>query len=410
MSCTSTGVPRARRVLQLVATVSALALVPALASCDSGNSEAIAAVSGSTPSASASASAAQIVVSPTGGARGVGLDSDVVLTVTGGALRGVVVTDADGDRVPGALAADGKTWEPEEPLEPATRYTVRTTARDTEGRVAARTTRFTTVRPSEVLDTAISPLTGSTVGVGMPIVVRLNADVPDAQKAAVEKGLTVTSSKSAPGAWSWMSDREVHYRPKVFWPSNTKVTLAVALNGIAAEDGAWGTSESDREIKFSVGASMISTVDVSKHRMVVRRNGKVWATIPVTTGKGGFLTRGGTKVISEKYEMKVMDAATTGISQGDPEYYRLDVPFAMRVTNSGEFVHAAPWSTGSQGSANVSHGCVGMSMSDAKRLFDNSLVGDVVKVVGSSRELEPGNGWTDWNVSWKDWLEGSALA
>jgi len=162
-------------------------------------------------------------------------------------------------------------------------------------------------------------------------------------------------------------------------------------------------------VKFETGASMVSTVDVNKHQMVVKRDGKVWATIPVTTGKGGFLTRSGTKVISEKYTMKVMDAATTGISQGSSEYYRLDVPYAMRVTNSGEFVHAAPWSTGSQGSANVSHGCVGMSMTNAKRLFYNTLVGDV-KVVGSPRELEPGNGWTDWNVSWKDWLKGSALA
>nr|WP_269204461.1 Ig-like domain-containing protein [Motilibacter deserti] len=383
--------------------------MPALAACESGT-EAIAAVSGSTPSPTATASTAKIVIDPAGGSRGIGLDSDVVLSVTDGSLRGVAVTDGDGNPVKGALAADGKTWEPAAPLEPATRYSVRVTARDAEDRVAARTTRFTTVRPKEVLDTSISPLSGTTVGVGMPIVVRLNADVPDDQKDDVERGLTVTSTKSAPGAWSWTSDREVHYRPKTFWPAYTKVTLKVALNGVAAEDGAWGTEESDRVVKFSVGASMISTVDVAKHRMIVRRNGKVWATIPVTTGKGGFLTRGGTKVISEKYEMKVMDAATTGISQGDPEYYRLDVPYAMRVTNSGEFVHAAPWSTGSQGSANVSHGCVGMSMANAKRLFDNSLIGDVIKVTGSSRKLEPGNGWTDWNVSWKEWLEGSALS
>jgi len=338
------------------------------------------------------------------------LDAHIKLTVMDGTLRGVAVTDVDGNPVKGRLAADGSTWEPAQPLEPAKRYVVRATARDAAGLVKSATSRFSTLRPKEVLDTSISPLSDRTVGVGMPIVVRLNADIPDDEKATVEKGLTVTSSKAAPGGWSWMSDRELHYRPKTFWPANSKVKLKVALNGVAVEDGAWGTEESDRVVKFSVGPSMVSTVDVNKHQMVVKRNGKVWATIPVTTGKGGFLTRGGTKVISEKYTMKVMDAATTGISQGSAEYYRLDVPYAMRVTNSGEFVHAAPWSTGSQGSANVSHGCVGMSMANAKRLFDNTLIGDVVKVVGSSRELEPGNGWTDWNMSWKDWLAGSALS
>jgi lipoprotein-anchoring transpeptidase ErfK/SrfK len=155
---------------------------------------------------------------------------------------------------------------------------------------------------------------------------------------------------------------------------------------------------------------MVSVVNVPRHTLTVYRNGKRARTIPVSTGKAGFLTRNGTKVVLEKHTLKVMDATTIGIGKSDPEYYRLDVPYALRVTWSGEFVHAAPWSTGSQGRANVSHGCVGMGMSNAIWLFNNTHVGDVIKVVGSPRTLEPGNGYTDWNVSWDKWLEGSALS
>jgi lipoprotein-anchoring transpeptidase ErfK/SrfK len=169
----------------------------------------------------------------------------------------------------------------------------------------------------------------------------------------------------------------------------------------------WGLTS--RTVKFRTGSSMISVVDVNKRTLTVTRNGEVARVIPVTTGKAGFLTRNGIKVILEKHQLKVMDATTIGISQGDPEYYRLDVPYAMRVTWSGEFVHSAPWSVGSQGRTNVSHGCVGMSPTNAVWLYNQSTVGDVVKVVGSPRSLEPGNGYTDWNVSWEDWTAGSAI-
>ena len=102
-------------------------------------------------------------------------------------------------------------------------------------------------------------------------------------------------------------------------------------------------------MKFRTGSSMISVVDVDRHTLTVWRNGKKARVIPVSTGKDGFLTRNGTKVILEKHTLKIMDASTIGISQSDPEYYRMEVPYAMRVTWSGEFVHAAPWSTGEPG-------------------------------------------------------------
>ena len=113
-------------------------------------------------------------------------------------------------------------------------------------------------------------------------------------------------------------------------------------------------------------------------------------------------------MISEKLEQTRMDAASTGITPGDPEYYNLDVRYALRMTNSGEFIHAAPWSVTSQGAANVSHGCVGMSTANARWLYQQSHVGDVVTIVHSTRQLEPDNGLTQWNVPWEDWQAGSA--
>jgi lipoprotein-anchoring transpeptidase ErfK/SrfK len=328
----------------------------------------------------------------------------VTVTVSGGALRTVTLTGPKGVVVPGAADPAGTTWTSSGALAYATRYTTRAVAVDPAGKETVRTSTFTTAAPKKLVKTSISPLTGTEVGVGMPIVVKLSTPVAD--RAAVVRALTVSTSRPVEGAWRWIDTSEVHYRPRTYWPANTDVTLGVKLLGVDLGGGAWGAK--DRQVRFRVGASTISTVDVRKLRMTVVRDGKVVRTIPVTTGKAGFLTRGGIKVVSEKHPMKVMDAATINIRPGEREYYRLNVPYALRVTWSGEFVHGAPWSVGNQGRANVSHGCVGMSMANARWFYGLTKVGDVINVVGSTRVLEPNNGWTDWNVSWASWSAGSA--
>ena len=144
--------------------------------------------------------------------------------------------------------------------------------------------------------------------------------------------------------------------------------------------------------------------------MTVTQNGKVLRTIPITTGKAGFTTRSGTKVIIEKLRTKRMNCETVGISQSNPEYYNIDdVEYAMRLTYSGEFIHAAPWSVGSQGYANVSHGCTGMSTSNAAWLYGISKRGDVVEYTGTDRWMTMTNGYGDWNVPFKEYKQGSAL-
>ena len=393
-----------RVALTAVALVSSLALLTGCTSTPSASGPAAQAAvdAGDAPKVSA----AKIDVTPASASLDVPVDQPVTVTAAAGKLTAVTLTDQKDRTVAGAMSADGASWTSTDPLRIADHYRLVAAAVDSDGVTAERSAFFATVAPRKVLETSISPLGGQSVGVGMPIIVRFNTTVRD--RAAVEAALTVTSSKPAEGAWSWVSDTEVHYRPKEFWPAYSDVKLDVNLKNVNAGKGVWGMA--NRTVKFHTGSSMVSVVDVDRHTLTVYRNGKKARVIPVTTGKAEFLTRNGIKVILEKHTMKIMDSTTVGIPKSSPEYYRLEVPYAMRVTWSGEFVHAAPWSTGDQGRDNVSHGCVGMSMSNAIWLFNQSTVGDIVKVVGSSRPLEPGNGYTDWNVSWSDWLAGSALA
>lgn len=398
---------RRLRLLRLVAPAFVCLSALVLASGCTSTSSAPAAQAAIEAAARAAppAAATTIEFEPASATTDVAPGQSMTVTATAGTLQDVTLVDDKGRTTYGEIAADGATWTSSSPLKVARHYRVEARAVDTEGHTTERSGFFATVTPRAVLSTSISPLDGQNVGVGMPVVVRFSERVTD--RAAVEQALTVTTSKPIVGSWSWTSEEEVHFRPEEFWPANTDVTVDVALRGVDAGQGVWGME--NRVVQFSTGSAMVSVIDVDKYTLTVFRNGKRLRTIPVSTGKAGFLTRNGTKVILEKHTLKIMDAATIGIGQGDPEYYRLEVPYAMRVTWSGEFVHAAPWSVGSQGRDNVSHGCVGMSQSNAIWLFNMSTVGDVVKVVGSPRTLEPGNGYTDWNVSWADWTAGSAL-
>ena len=396
--------------MRRVSRLAAVLLLPAvLVACQGGGT---ASPSGSpsalaaTPSASVAptVSRASITVLPAAGTQRVRPDEPVTVTVADGTVGTVTVSSADGDAVPGTVSPDRHTWTSTGPLALDTAYSVSAAATDDAQRERDLSTTFRTLKPSKLLHTSVSPLRGTTVGVGMPVIVKLNHPVTD--RAAVQSALVVTSTPAVEGSWSWQSDTELQYRPRDFWPAGTAISLAVGLDGVDAGKDVWGDEE--RTVAFHTGSAMVSTVDVDSKRLTVTRDGKVLRVIPITTGKAGFLTRGGIKVISEKHRTKLMDAASGGTAPGSPDYYRLTVQYALRVTWSGEFLHAAPWSVGSQGEANVSHGCVGMSMADGKWFYEQSKVGDVVKVVGSPRMLEAGNGWTAWNVPWDTWVAGSA--
>lgn len=228
-------------------------------------------------------------------------------------------------------------------------------------------------------------------------------------RAVVERGLKVRSSPAVQGTWYWVDDKTLHFRPKEYWPVNATVDVSSTLDGIKVGDKLYGGPA--KPLRITTGDRLEAIADAGSHHMTVLRNGEVINTIPVTTGKPGFSTRNGIKVVLEKQQFVRMRGTSVGIAAGSSESYDLPVYWATRVTWSGEYVHAAPWSVGSQGAANVSHGCVGMSTGNAEWFFDTVRQGDIVKVVNSGGEdMDPfGNGFGDWNLDWEKWRQGSAL-
>jgi len=348
----------------------------------------------------------RVTVKPADRAAEVALDAKVRVAVAEGRIGEVRVTTPSGDALDGKLERDGHGWTSATPLAPGTRYKVTVTATDAAGVAARRVASFTTLTPKRVLKASVMPLDGQTVGVGLPVAVWFNHPVAD--RAAVERRLSVETSSGLKGAWRWFGDSEVHFRPQKFWPSGEKVTLTLGLAGAKAGPGTWGVA--DRTVRFRVGDARVSTVNAKTHTMKVTVNGKVVKVMPVSTGRDKYPTTNGVHFVIEKTRDKLMDSSTVGIPRDSPDGYYQHVAWSVRISNSGEFVHAAPWSVGSQGRANVSHGCVNLSTANAQWFFKLARAGDVVTVVGSPKKP---NSWTfgvaDWNIPWSKWLAGSAL-
>jgi lipoprotein-anchoring transpeptidase ErfK/SrfK len=340
----------------------------------------------------------------------VDIERKVKLRVKAGTFETVQVTGPKGAIIKGRLSPDKTRWVSKSQLQAASRYRITSTAVDSQSLEQSYESAFKTRKLSldEQTYPSFVPTDGQTVGVGMPVVIRF--DIPVSDQASIERHLKVTSQPAQVGAFHWISSQEVHWRPKTYWRPGTDVTVKADIGGVPAGNGIYG--QMDRTQTFHVGDAMVSKVDMNTHEMRVFRNGKLARTIPITTGEQPkFTTRSGIKVISEKYRTKRMNSETIGIDPDSADGYDLDdVEYAMRVTNSGEFVHAAPWSVGDQGSANVSHGCTGMSTENAEWLYNNTNIGDVVEYVGTDKPMDLTNGFGDWNASFADYRSGSALS
>ena len=257
---------------------------------------------GATPDASESAEPqvppVTIMSNVKRGARDVPVDTRLTLEADGGTLRKVSVTSPAGP-VPGKLSGDNVTWVAGGLLEPGTAYAVTTVARRSDGSDVTKRSSFRTVDLSLDQQTypSVAPLNGESVGVGMPVIVSFDIAVQD--KANIEKHLKVTSTPKQPGAWHWISDNEVHWRPKNYWRAGTDVSVDVDVNSVPAGAGIFG--QEDRHVEFHVGNANIYKVNAQTHQMQVFSNGKLLRTIPITTGKPGFTTRSGVKVIIEKF-------------------------------------------------------------------------------------------------------------
>jgi hypothetical protein len=406
----------------LMAASALLGGVLALTGC-SGGGDAKASDNGKGSQAEADAAAAkksseaQITVSPKDGSDNASINNSGVVTVSKGTLTGVTLTTQDGKAVAGQLSADKKSWKPSVQLERSTTYKVAAEAKDSQGRIAHENATFTTVAPAHSFIGTFTPDNGATVGVGMPV--SINFDKAITNKAAVQKGVTVTSSSGQEVACHWFNANRMDCRPEQYWKEGSTVTLKLALDGVEGAPGIHGVQQ--KTVTFHIGRNQVSYVDAKTKQMKVTQDGKVVKTIPISAGSPEHTTYQGQMVISEKFVQTRMNGATVGFkdSDGKGEYDIKDVPHAMRLTSSGTFIHGNYWGAPSVfGNVNTSHGCVGLQdkkgandpNTPAAWFYSHSLIGDVVVVSNTGdKTVAPDNGLNGWNMSWAQWKAGSAV-
>ncbi|MGA5796671.1 L,D-transpeptidase [Streptomyces cellulosae] len=402
ISGASVGARRGGRKLAVLA----LGVMLAVTACGGGSEPGSGKGKGKDSTAARSTqSEARVTIAPRNGAKSVETSGELKVTAAKGKLAEVVVKNAKGKAVEGAISKDGASWTPSTHLAASTAYTVHAVAKDTEGRTTTQDSRFTTLTPKETFIGHFTPEDGSTVGVGMPFSLNFTRGItkPD----DVEKAIRITTVPAVEVEGHWFGNDRLDFRPQTYWKAGTKVTVELNLDGVEGRDGVYG--EQSKKVSFTIGRSQISVVDAKKHTMKVIRDGKVIKKIKVTTGAPGYETWNGKMVISEKLTVTRMNGETVGYGG---EYDIKDVPHAMRLSTSGTFIHGNYWGGDAFGNRNASHGCVGLrdvkggwdKKAPAAWFFDNSLIGDVVEVKNSDDAvIAPDNGLNGWNMSWEKW-------
>ncbi|MGI9126290.1 MAG: L,D-transpeptidase, partial [Mycobacterium sp.] len=338
------------------------------------------------------------------GAVGMHVDQPVTLKVQGGILGTVSMVDGDGENVEGKLSPDGLSWATAEPLGYNKRYTVTAQTMGLGG-IVTDTINFKSHSPANLTMPYLTPGDGSVVGVGEPIAVRFDENIPD--RALAEKAITVTTEPPVEGAFYWLSNREVRWRPEHFWDPGTTVTVKVNTFGVDLGEGLYG--QENLSSSFTIGDRVIATVDDSTKMLTIRRNGEVIKTMPTSMGKDETPTNNGIYIIGDRYQHLIMDSSTYGVPSNSPKGYRLEVDWATQMSYSGIYVHSAPWSVGAQGNANTSHGCLNVSPENAQWFYNNTKRGDIVEVQGTVGSTLSGvEGLGDWNIPWEQWRAGNA--
>ncbi len=326
----------------------------------------------------------------------------LALSAVHGRLLAVTVRDGFGHVLRGTIAPGARRWTSAPKLVPSTTYAGTVRLRNGAGKLVARHFSTQASGASEYLDPLISPGDGTVVGVGMPVIVQFNRDVPLDRRAAVAKRMKVTSKPSVKGAWHWFDATTLHWRPKTYWPAHTNVHVDVNLDRLHVGGDLWGRGRHTSD--YSIGDSHVSVVDVNRHTMTVKNNGHVVRTLPMSAGRARYPTHAGVHLALERNADVVMDSATIGIPRNNPNGYYEHVAWDVRISYSGEFVHAAPWSTAEQGSANVSHGCVNLSTDNARWFYGFTRRGDVIDVVDGGQATDVSDpGTADWNIPWLRW-------
>ena len=379
----------ARPGLRLAAVAAALlALSLAAGACSS------AAGLASSPSPSPVVPTAHISITPASGARSVDPKRGIKVRVADGTIVRVTVRTA-GDPVSGTLTRHNTRWRSNWTLDVATRYTVRVTALDATGRTVTRSSTFRTLTPRQTSTTQIFEGRNQTYGVGMPVILTFSS--PIANRKAVERSLELWTSRRVVGAWYWDGDTTLYFRPRNYWVPHTRVRLVARLNGVEGAPGVYGAHTLRQS--FVIGRSLIAVANTATHHVRIYLNRRVFADWPISSGRPGDDTPNGTYLTIDKGNP--VDMKGPG--------YNIEVPWSVRFTWSGDYMHDAYWSVGEQGFANVSHGCVNLSPANAQTYYQLAVPGDPVTITGSPRGGAWDNGWTVWFLRWRDLVAGSAL-
>ncbi|MCV7224136.1 L,D-transpeptidase [Mycolicibacterium elephantis] len=346
----------------------------------------------------------KLVSSVKDGAVGVSVDAPVTVSAESGVLGSVTMVNENGRVVDGKLSPDGLTWSTTEPLGYNKRYTLTAESMGLGGATSRQMT-FETHSPENLTVPYVVPSDGEVVGVGQPVAIRFDENIPN--RLAAQRAITIKTTPPVDGAFYWLNNREVRWRPQHYWKPGTKVEVSVNTYGVDLGDGLYG--QENLSTHFTIGDEVISTIDDNTKTMTVKRNGEVVKTMPVSMGKNSTPTNNGTYIVGEKRAHMVMDSSTYGVPVNSPNGYRTEVDWATQISYSGIYVHAAPWSVGSQGYSNVSHGCVNVSTSNGQWFYNNSKRGDVVEVINTVGSTLPGtDGLGDWNIPWETWKAGNA--
>jgi lipoprotein-anchoring transpeptidase ErfK/SrfK len=354
-----------------------------------------------------------LVLSPTLGATEVSIADGVTVSAVSAVLDSVTLTDAENKQVPGEFDAGRHKWRSTGPLAYGSHYTLAATGAGSHGRLT-ETRPFNTVKPTKLLSPLLKANNNmmleerQTYGVGQPIVVDFGEPVPN--RAAAEKALQVTTEPRVGGAWRWISDREVHWRPPEYWKPGTKVSVKTNVYGKDLGGGAYGGKDSSGS--FAIGQSKIAIADDQTHHIQVFVDGKMVRDVPTAMGRHEQIgsidlrTRSGPHVVLGNERVTRMSSASFGL--GGAEAYDSMVEWTTHISYEGEYVHAAPWSVAQQGNSDASHGCLNINTENAVWFVENFGPGDVVDVRNTGVALPLTDGLGDWTLSWADWLKGGA--
>lgn len=338
------------------------------------------------------------------GDKGVSPAMPMAFKVDDGKFTNVTLTNPDGKQVQGTLAADGRTWETAEVLGYGRTYQLTADAIGLGGENSTRLS-FTTSSPNNQTKPYLTVAEGEVVGIGQPVAIQFDENIPD--RKAAQEAIEITTTPAVEGAFYWVNNREVRWRPEHFWAPGTRVDIKVNVYGKDLGNGLYG--QQNITSHFVVGDATIFTADDNTKQVTVEQNGQVVRTMPTAMGKDSTPTPNGVYIIADRHEHIIMDSSTYGVSVNSADGYRTPVDWATRMSYSGIFFHSAPWSLGDQGYRNVSHGCLNLSPENARWVFNTAKRGDIAIVkntVGGT--LSGVDGLGDWNIPWEQWKAGNA--